>query len=104
MVLYVLRWDILPDKAEAYLKWVYGAIKRVLAVPGVVEFRAYRPAAGGPQVTVTYEFGDFATWAAWYTNEECQKALDELRAYAANITTELWGPSPAVPKPIRPRG
>jgi len=41
MVLYVLRWDIHPDKVEAYLKWTEGAIRRTLAVPGVVEFRAY---------------------------------------------------------------
>jgi len=30
MVLYVLKWDIHPDKAEAYLKWTEGAIKGTL--------------------------------------------------------------------------
>lgn len=44
MVLYILKWDVLPGKEEAYANWVSGAMKRVLAVPGVVEFRAYRPA------------------------------------------------------------
>lgn len=99
MVVYVLKWDILPDKAEAYLKWVDGAIKRVLAVPGVVEFRAHRPAAGGPQVAVTYEFTDFTTWAAWYTSEQCQKALEKSRAYATNITAELFGHRPPFRNP-----
>ena len=49
MVLQVMKYDIHPDKVEAYLKWVEGAIKRVLAVPGVVEFRSYRPVTGSSQ-------------------------------------------------------
>lgn len=40
MVLQVMKWDIHPDKVEAYSKWTEGAIKRTLSVPGVVEFRA----------------------------------------------------------------
>ncbi len=104
MVLHVMKWDILPDKLEDYLKWTEGAIRRTLAVPGVTEFRAYRPATGASQVVVTYEFADMATWVAWQTHEDTQKVLDELRTLAANVTIELWGPSPVVPKPIRPGG
>jgi antibiotic biosynthesis monooxygenase (ABM) superfamily enzyme len=104
MVLHVMKWDILPDKLEDYLKWTEGAIRRTLAVPGVTEFRAYRPATGASQVVVTYEFADMATWAAWQTHEDTQKVLDELRTLAANVTIELWGPSPVVPEPIRPGG
>jgi quinol monooxygenase YgiN len=104
MVLHIMKWDILPDKVEAYAKWTEGAIRRTLAVPGVTEFRAYRPATGASQVVVTYEFADMATWATWQTHEDTQKVLDELRTLAANVTIELWGPSPVVPKPIRPGG
>lgn len=104
MVLYIMKWDILPDKVEAYLKWTEGAIQRTLAVPGVVEFRAYRPATGASQVVVTYEFADLAAWAAWQAHEDIQKILDELRTLTVNVTTELWGPSPVVPEPIRPGG
>jgi len=103
MVLAVIKWDIHPDKAEAYLKWTESAIRRNLAGPGVVEFRAYRGAAGASQVVVTYEFADMAAWAAWYSNEEIQKVLAELYTLALNVTYELWGPSPVVPAPIRPR-
>lgn len=102
MVLYILKWDVLPGKEEAYANWVSGAMKRVLAVPGVVEFRAYRPVTGKSEVAAAYEFADLAAWAAWYTNEECQKALEELRSYATSIVAEIWGPSPLVPKPVRP--
>lgn len=102
MVLYIMKWDILPGKVEDYLKWTEGAIKRTLSVPGVVEFRAYRPATGDSQVVVTYEFEDIATWADFYAHETIQNILDELRALATNVSTELWGPSPVVPEPIRP--
>jgi quinol monooxygenase YgiN len=102
MVLYIMRWDIHPDKVEAYKKWTDSAIKRTLSAPGVVEFRAYRPAAGASQIVLTYEFADLTTWATWYANEDLQKVRDELRTLTINVSTELWGPSPIVPKPIRP--
>jgi heme-degrading monooxygenase HmoA len=102
MVLHVKKWDIHPDKADAYLKWSESAIKRT-AIPGVVEFRAYRPASGSSQVVVTYEFADMAAWATWEAKEDVQKVWTELRALALNVATEIWGPSPVVPTPIRPK-
>jgi antibiotic biosynthesis monooxygenase (ABM) superfamily enzyme len=102
MVLQVMRYDIHPDKREAYLKWTEGAIKRSLSVPGVIEFRAYRTVAGSSQVVTTYEFADTATWAAWNSNEENQKLVAELHTLALNVTIEVWGPTPVVPAPIRP--
>ncbi len=41
MILYVVKWDIHPDKVDAYKEWAKSAIQRELSVPGVVEFRAY---------------------------------------------------------------
>jgi antibiotic biosynthesis monooxygenase (ABM) superfamily enzyme len=102
VVLVVIKWDIHPDKHEAYVKWRDGAIKRMLAVPGVVEFRGYRGLVGAPDHLVTYEFADLAAYAAWRGNEGIRKVLDELHTIALNVTSELWGPSTAVPKPIRP--
>jgi quinol monooxygenase YgiN len=102
MVLAVMKWNIHPDKVEAYTKWTASAIRRTLAVPGVVEFRAYRAATGPHEVVITYEFADFAAWAAWYSNEEFQKVMSELRTLGIDVTSELWGPSPVVPTPIRP--
>ncbi len=102
MVLQVMKWNIHPDKVEDYLKWTESAIKRTLAVPGVVEFRAYRPATGASQVVTTYEFADMVTWAAWQSDEDGQKVMDELRTLTLNVNIEVWGPSPIVPGPIRP--
>lgn len=104
MVLYIMKWDIHPDKVEAYMGWTKSAIQRTLAVPGVVEFRAYRTASGTSQAVVTYEFDDMTAWAAWQANEDTQKVLDELHTLAINVSEELWGPSPVVPAPIRPKG
>ena len=104
MVLYVGKWNIMPDKEEAYAEFAKTAIPRILAGPGLVEFRGYRPAAGGHQVVITLEFEDMAAWAVWYSDEEMQKINQEARKYEIDVTYELWGPSPLVPEPIRPGG
>jgi antibiotic biosynthesis monooxygenase (ABM) superfamily enzyme len=104
MVLQIIKWDIHPDKKEAYLKWTQGAIQRTVGVPGVIEFRAYRPASGASQVAITYEFADMAAWAAWEAHDDVQAVLDELHTVALNVTREVWGPSPVVPEPVRPGG
>ena len=102
MALCVMKWDIHPDKVEEYTKWTESAIRRILAAPGVIEFRAYRVATGTGQTVTTYEFADMAAWAAWYAHADVQHVLKELGTLTLNQTTELWGPSPVVPKPIRP--
>ena len=104
MVLYVLKWNIHPDKVKAYTEWAQGAIQRTLGSGGVTEFRGYRPASGASQVVVTYEFTDVIAWAAWYYHDDSQQVFAELRTMANNVTAELWGPSPVVPQPIRPGG
>jgi quinol monooxygenase YgiN len=102
MVLYVMKWNIHPDKVEAYTKWTESAMRRTLAAPGVIEFRGYRPATGAHRVVITYEFSDLAAWATWESHEDIQKVRNELDTLATDVTTEVWGPSPVVPKPIRP--
>ena len=102
MVLYVMRWNIHPDKKEAYMEWTKGAIARTLGAGGVAEFRAYRPATGPSQVVVTYEFTNMAAWQTWYGNQDVQTVLEELHMLATDVTLDLWGPSPVVPDPIRP--
>lgn len=102
MVLHVMKWDIHPDKMDAYAKWAEGVIKGLPAVPGLVEFRGYRTAAGSSQAVVTYEFADMAAWAAWMSSEETQKVRAELGTLALNVQVEVWGPSPIAPAPIRP--
>ena len=102
MVLFVVKYDLHPDKLEAFRKVAEDALKRIPAVPGLVEFRAYRGAVGAPRIVETYEFVDMAAWAASWSNEEVQKKVTEFAPFARNLKRELWGPSPVVPAPIRP--
>ena len=104
MVLYVLQYDILPGKEQAYAEWVKPAIARLLAVPGVVELRGFRPVTGPYGVVSSWEFADLAAWAAWRANEQVGKVFDEARGLTTNLRVELWGPSPVAPEPIRPQG
>src|SRR5882724_6527591 len=99
MVLYVIKYDIHPDKGEAYAQFVQRAIPLLLGAPGVVELRGYRPAAGAPQTVATWEFADMAAWATWHSHADVQKMLVELRPFTLNFTCELWGPSPVIPAP-----
>ena len=102
MVLYVMSWNIHPDKEKEYPKWAQSFIERSLEVPGVVEFRGYRTVSGRSQVVVTIEFADMNTFAAWQSNQDVQKITAEAFAMTLNLKVELWGPSPIVPEPIRP--
>lgn len=104
MVLCVFKWNIHPDKTEAYLNFAQRAVPGTVSVPGVVEFRAYRPVTGASAVVLTYEFADLNAWSAWYDDARIQQIIEELRTVATDVTTELWGPSPVVPRPIRPGG
>jgi quinol monooxygenase YgiN len=104
MVLYVIKWNVHPDKGEAYAAFAQRAIAQTLAVPSVAEFRGYRPASGSFQVVITYEFADMAAWAAWYSHDDVQQVVTELRTLATDVDMEVWGPSPVVPQPIRPGG
>ena len=103
MVLYVMRFNILPDKVDKYNKWIDNYYRLTLAVRGVVELRGYRTLASSQgHVVVTYEFKNMGTWAKWRSHKEITKFLDELSKLVTNMTFELWGPSPIVPEPIRP--
>jgi heme-degrading monooxygenase HmoA len=101
MVLYVSKWDIRPEKREEYAKWAEGTIRRIMETPGITEFRGYRLATGSHEVAVTYEFTDMNAFSSWFSNEDVQKLNMEARSFVENMTSELWGPSPVVPKAIR---
>ena len=103
MVLYVIRFDVLPDKMDKYPKWIENYYRLTLAVRGVEEMRAYRTLASSQgHVIATYEFKNMETWAKWRSHKEIIKFLDELKKFVTNMTFELWGPSPIVPEPLHP--
>ena len=104
MVLWVMKWDINPNNIDSYAEWAQSAISSTIRGGGVVELRAYRQVSGDHRVVVTVEFADLAAWQAWYESEAVQGVLDSMVAVILNFETELWGPSPVAPQPIRPGG
>jgi heme-degrading monooxygenase HmoA len=104
MVVYVLKYDIRPEKAEAFIKWATeSAIPRILKIPGLVEFGSYRPVTGSHQIASTYFFKDAGAVAAWFSNPDFEKITTELRTYATKVCGELWNPSPVVPERLHPK-
>lgn len=93
MVLYVMKWDIPPDKVEAYLNWTESAIPPNLVVPGVIDFQAHQPDNGTSQVVVAYQFADLAAWAHWYAHGDVRKVMDAMNIFTTNASLELWIPS-----------
>ena len=104
MVLYVMKYDISPGMAEQYGAWVMGAIKRLMNVPGVIELQGYRPVAGTSQVASFYVFPDMEAFGKWVTDDVVREEFAKARDYLSNVTTEVWGPSPFAPEPIRAGG
>lgn len=102
MVICQMKWDIRPGMETEYASWAVTAVRRLLSVPGVVEFRAFRPITGCRQVAVTYEFADMEAFGSWYSHEDTKQTFSDGNNYMVNRKTELWGPSPVVPEPIRP--
>ena len=102
MVLYLQKYDVVPGKTDEFIEWAKTAIPRIMSVPGLVEFRSYRPAVSDRQIANTYEFADMTAWAEFLNSETVQQVLNEVRTYTVNFSSELWGPSPVVPEPLRP--
>ena len=99
MVIYVLKWDIPPETREEYARWLTPAIQRSLAVPGVLEYRAYETIAGPTRKVATYEFADLAAWEAWYSHPDIRRMLDQWLTLTTNRTRDLWGPDTIVIRP-----
>jgi hypothetical protein len=74
----------------------------MLKAQGIVEIRAYRSLLGSPQVRLALVWQTLADWAKFAESPERRKLDSELLKFATNVGVELWGPSLATPKPLRP--
>jgi len=99
-----LKYDLLPGMdQQSYVEWAKKAIGTTLKTPGLVEIRAYRSMLGSPQVQVTSVWQTMADWAKFNESDGWRALSDELKAsFATNVNVEIWGPSPIIPKPLRP--
>jgi antibiotic biosynthesis monooxygenase (ABM) superfamily enzyme len=94
MITYVLKYDILADKFDAYAKWAPDALSRLSSRPGVTGARIYATIAGLTNTTLLFEFADLAAFEAWYATPEVQSVFSQARAFLGFLQTEIWGPSP----------
>ena len=104
MITQIIRWDIHPDKVQAYTAWAQSAVPRLLAAPGLSELRAYRPVIGDSHVVTVYVFADLAAWVTWSMDANVRQVTEERRTFTLNERSELWGASPNWPEPMRPEG
>jgi heme-degrading monooxygenase HmoA len=96
-------WDMLPNaNQQAYAEFSKKAIGSMLQAPGLVEFRANRNILGSPKIRVTTVWHTLSDWAKFNESAEWQALELELHAFTTNTSTEIWGPSPVVPEPLRP--
>ena len=96
-------YDFLPGiDQQAYGELAQKGIRMMLQAPGIVELRANRNTLGSPQVRLTTVWETLADWAKFAESAERQALESELRAFTTNIHIEPWGPSPALPEPLRP--
>jgi hypothetical protein len=103
MIEVVKTYDLLPGiDRQSYLAYAKRTFATMLKAPGLVEVRAYRSLLGSPQVRLTLVWQTLADWATFAESPERQGLDSELFTFAANISVELWGPSPAVLEPLRP--
>ncbi len=96
-------FDYLPgmDK-KAWAEFAKNAGAMYMKAPGLIEFRANWNMLGSPQVLVTTVWQSLSDWAKFVQSKEWAEHAAQLRTFVTNYRVEIWGPSPVVPKPLRP--
>ena len=96
-------WYMLPNvKQQAYIEFSKRAIGATLQAPGLVEFRANRNMLGSPKIRTTHVWQTMSDYANFIESPAWQALEVELLTFTTNLSTEIWGPSPVVPEPLRP--
>lgn len=100
-----LAYDLKPDiEEEAYFNWIKQAIVPALKSEGIVEIRARRNVKESPAVLVTGVWKSMEEWTKFSQSESWNSLVDTLQTtFATNVRIEVWGPSPFLPDPLRPR-
>jgi hypothetical protein len=69
----------------------------------MAEVRAYRSLAEKQAVMVVGVWGKEGDWSEFSQSEGWNSFMEPLQSnFAVNIRTEVWGPSPLIPAPLRP--
>ena len=106
MALIVVTWDLpgTQEQVETYAAQVPERLQRILAAPGLVEWRAFRnPMHTTPQVMAIQEYDSLESARRWAETAEYKEIVLGLRQDGCtNITIQFWDKSPIAPDPLRP--
>lgn len=104
MVEIVFTYDFQPGaNLQAYGEFGKKAVGDLLQAPGFVEFRGNRNVLGSPQVRITQVWQSLADWENFINSAAGMAMMDELGTYITNLHVGIWGPSPVMPEPVRPK-
>lgn len=98
-------YDFLPGMdQEAYLTFVKSAVGNMLQAPGLVELRSQRNVLGSPQLRLTLVWQSLNDWVNFNESGGGKTLAATMLTFTTNTKTEIWGPSPVLPEPLRPGG
>ena len=103
MVLYQIKYTIDKDKVDAYAKFAKEvAIPHWLSIPGLREFRGYRE-TGTLNVLVEMEFDSYTSWGKAMDDPKTKDVMNKTMINAHDLSWTLWGQSPIIPEPLKPK-
>jgi heme-degrading monooxygenase HmoA len=99
-----ITYDLLPDiDQDAYFQLFRKAVVPILQQPGIIEIRSKRSLSGSPQVLVMIAWETMADWNRFEFTKEWTALIEELKkSFVINMKSQIWGPSPIAPEPLRP--
>ncbi len=96
-------YNFLPGMdQQAYLAFVKRSVGSMLQAPGLVELRSQRNVLGSPQLRLTLVWQTLSDWAAFSESADGKAVAAEMLTFTTDAHTEIWGPSPVLPEPLRP--
>ena len=94
MIVYAQKFNVLPDKFDAYSEFAKRYMGKLMGVEGLEGIDAYLPVSGAHQRVVLYRFADMEAWAAWRAHKDVHESFEELRDFTTDRSEELWNPPP----------
>lgn len=103
MIEVVMTWNLTPEMSqEDYAGKAKNWVEDILSADGLIEFRANRSLTSNKVRTVTL-WKSGSDWMSFAESETWNRILGQLTEFTPNIDTEVWGKSPIIPEPLRPR-
>jgi hypothetical protein len=104
MIEVALTYDLSPDiDQEAYFQFLRKAIVHIFQQRGIIEIRAKRSLSGPPDVLIALDWETVADWNRFEITKEWTTLIEDLnKSFVLNMKSQVWGPSPIAPDPLRP--